>query len=370
MTVRALSLPSVGVEEVSARRLLGGGVGLPFEVAGQTGLLELTLGCGPEGGAPCVLECAQGVFTLSEPGAALSLFGECPVVLPAEPGPDDEWFWSLFHQTLSESLRLAFGFLKPLTVPRVPGIACRLDVRLGAACVVSHLEIPGATLLGLLHAAPWQRRAAPWVERFALCVPLLVGELALPPGLLATLRPGDVLMPETPLFDSSGHGLIRLGRQCVQVRVQSRTAPLRLIVLALEETVMSPTTDTDTDILTPDWDDTSRYEPDAQAPEAADQPASVHADAQTQVPSMAEQVAGDVTERFDDLPLALTVRCGHLSLTLAELRNLAPGVVLQVQGVAPGAGALFYGERALAHGELVEVDGQLGLQVARVDVAG
>lgn len=374
MTVRALSLPPVCVEDVSARRLLGVGVGLPFEVAGQTGLLELTLGSGPEGGAPCVLECAHGVFTLSEPGAALSLFGECPVVLPTEPGPDDEWFWSLFHQTLSESLRLAFGFLKPLTAPRVPGIACRLEVRLGASGVVSQLDIPGATLLGLLHAAPWQRRAAPWVERFALCVPLLVGHLALPAGLLAALRPGDVLMPETPLFDSSGHGLIRLGRQCVQVRVQSRTAPLRLIVLALEETVMStPTdtdTDTDTDILTPDWDDTSRYEPDAQAAEAVDQPAPVYADAQTQAPPMAEQVAGDVTERFDDLPLALTVRCGHLSLTLAELRNLAPGVVLQVQGVAPGAGALFYGERALAHGELVEVDGQLGLQVARVDVAG
>ncbi|WLH00983.1 type III secretion system cytoplasmic ring protein SctQ [Pseudomonas beijingensis] len=365
MTVHALTLPPVGIEDATARRLLGIGVSLPFEVAGETGLLELTPG-GAAGGAPCVLACAHGVFTLDEPGAVLSLFGECPVVLPADPGPDDAWFWSLFQQTLSEPLRLAFGFLKPTAEPAVPGIVCRLDVRVGAARVTSHLQMPGTTLLGLLRAAPWQRRSAPGFAGFALHVPLELGRLALPAGQLATLRPGDVLVPETALFDSSGQGLIRLGRHCLQVRVHSRAAPLRLTLLALEETVMSTTADTD--ILTPDWDDTARYEPEAQAPEAADQPA--YGVAETEEAPMTEPVAADLPERFDDLPLALTIRCGHLNLTLGELRNLAPGAVLQVQGATPGTAALFYGERALAHGELVEVDGRLGLQIARVDVAG
>jgi type III secretion protein Q len=365
MTVHALTLPPVGIEDATARRLLGIGVSLPFEVAGETGLLELTPG-GAAGGAPCVLACAHGVFTLDEPGAVLSLFGECPVVLPADPGPDDAWFWSLFQQTLSEPLRLAFGFLKPTAEPAVPGIVCRLDVRVGAARVTSHLQMPGTTLLGLLRAAPWQRRSAPGFAGFALHVPLELGRLALPAGQLAALRPGDVLVPETALFDSSGQGLIRLGRHCLQVRVHSRAAPLRLTLLALEETVMSTTADTD--ILTPDWDDTARYEPESQAPEAADQPA--YGVAETEEAPMTEPVAADLPERFDDLPLALTIRCGHLNLTLGELRNLAPGAVLQVQGATPGTAALFYGERALAHGELVEVDGRLGLQIARVDVAG
>lgn len=368
MTVHALALPLVGIEDATARRLLGIGVSLPFEVAGDTGLLELTPGGDVAGGAPCALACAHGVFTLDEPGAVLSLFGECPVVLPAEPGPDDTWFWSLFQQTLSEPLRLAFGFLKPTAEPAVPGIACRLDMRLGAARVTSHLQMPGSVLLGLLRAAPWQRRTAPGIDGFALHVPLELGRLALAAGQLAALRPGDVLVPETAMFDSSGQGLIRLGRHCLQVRVHSRAAPLRLTLLALEETVMSTTADTD--ILTPDWDDTARYEPEAQAPEAADQPALDYAAAETEEAPMMEPAAADLPERFDDLPLALTIRCGHLSLTLGELRNLAPGAVLQVQGVTPGTAALFYGERALAHGELVEVDGRLGLQIARVDVAG
>ncbi len=315
-----------------------------------------------------MLACAHGVFTLDEPGAVLSLFGECPVVLPAEPGPDDAWFWSLFQQTLGEPLRQAFGFIKPAAGPAVQGIACRLDVRVGAARVTSHLEMTGATLLGLLRATPWQRPAAPGIAGFVLHVPLELGHLALAAGQLATLRPGDVLVPQTALFDSSGQGLIRLGRHCLQVRVHSRAAPLRLTLLALEETVMSTTADTD--ILTPDWDDSTGYEPDAQAAEAVEHPESAYAAADTEEAPMTEPVAAEVPERFDDLPLALTIRCGHLQLTLGELRNLAPGAVLQVQGVAPGTAALFYGERALAHGELVEVDGRLGLQIAHVDVAG
>ena len=366
MTVLALSLPHVSAADAAARRMLGAGVGLPFEVAGEAGRLQLTLGNGPADGTPCALECAHGVFSLSEAGPVLSLLGECPVVLPAEPGADDEWFWALFHQALSESVRAAFGFLKPSLAPGGRGIACRLDVQLGAACVVSHLEMAGATLLGLLRAAPWQRRTASWDEDLALRIPLLVGHLALGAGQLAALRPGDVLVPETPLFDAAGHGRIALGRHCLQVRVHSHATPLRLIVLTLEETVMSTTADTD--LLTPEWDDTARYEPDIQeqAPEAASQATFEPVEAEPEAGPLAMQAAG----RFEDLPLALTVRCGHLSLTLSELRNLAPGAVLNVQGVAPGAGTLFHGERPLAHGELVEVDGRLGLQIARVDVAG
>ena len=368
MTIRALKLPQVCSEDVSARRLLGAGVSLPFQVAGETGLLEFMPCSGAARGTPCVLECAHGALTLDEPGPVLSLFGECPVVLPAEPGLDDAWFWALFHQSLSESLRQAFGFLKPLAGPAVRGIACRVEVNVGVARVTSHLEMPGATLLGLLRAAPWQRRTGPWREDHVLNVPLPLGHLALTGGQLAALRPGDVLVPETALFDSSGQGLIRLGRHWLQVRVHSRAAPLRLTLLALEETAMSTTADTD--ILVPDWDDASRYEPDIQAPEAIDPPAP--ADAEPEVPevAMAESGAAHIAERFDDLPLALTIRCGHLSLTLGELRNLAPGAVLEVQGVAPGAAALFHGERALAQGELVEIDGRLGLQITRLDVAG
>ena len=69
---------------------------------------------------------------------------------------------------------------------------------------------------------------------------------------------------------------------------------------------------------------------------------------------------------LDDLPLALTLRCGQLTLTLGRLRELASGSVLEINGVAPGQATLCYGERIVAEGELVDVDGRLGLQITRM----
>jgi type III secretion protein Q len=71
-------------------------------------------------------------------------------------------------------------------------------------------------------------------------------------------------------------------------------------------------------------------------------------------------------EPFDELSMALNVRCGTLNLTLGELRNLAPGAVLGIGGYAPGMAGLYYGDRPIGQGQLVEIDGRLGLQLSRV----
>jgi type III secretion protein Q len=65
------------------------------------------------------------------------------------------------------------------------------------------------------------------------------------------------------------------------------------------------------------------------------------------------------------LPLDLTVRCGQLNLSLGQLRQLSSGTVLVANGVTPGFATLCHGERVVAEGELVEVDGRLGLQITR-----
>ncbi|MFH7618048.1 FliM/FliN family flagellar motor switch protein, partial [Pseudomonas syringae group genomosp. 7] len=56
------------------------------------------------------------------------------------------------------------------------------------------------------------------------------------------------------------------------------------------------------------------------------------------------------------LPLDLTLRCGELRLTLAEVRRLDAGTVLEVIGIAPGYATLCHGVRVVADGELVDVD--------------
>ncbi|MDY7564691.1 FliM/FliN family flagellar motor switch protein [Pseudomonas sp. RTC3] len=69
---------------------------------------------------------------------------------------------------------------------------------------------------------------------------------------------------------------------------------------------------------------------------------------------------------LEQMPLELTLRCGNLTLTLGELRRLASGTVLEVSGITPGHATLCHGERVVAEGELVDVDGRLGLQITRM----
>ncbi|RMM42525.1 HrcQb [Pseudomonas syringae pv. aptata] len=81
-----------------------------------------------------------------------------------------------------------------------------------------------------------------------------------------------------------------------------------------------------------------------------------------------EEQSGDHHESpmLDSLELDLTLRCGDLRLTLAELRRLDAGSILEVSGIAPGHATLCHGEQVVAEGELVDVEGRLGLQITRL----
>ncbi|QKF52101.1 FliM/FliN family flagellar motor switch protein [Pseudomonas graminis] len=71
-------------------------------------------------------------------------------------------------------------------------------------------------------------------------------------------------------------------------------------------------------------------------------------------------------DSLGQLTLALTLRCGSLELTLGDLRRIAAGTVLPVNGVTPGFATLCHGDRVVAEGELVSVEGRLGLQITRM----
>jgi type III secretion protein Q len=69
---------------------------------------------------------------------------------------------------------------------------------------------------------------------------------------------------------------------------------------------------------------------------------------------------------LDQLPMALTLRCGTLNINLGDLRRVAAGTILEVSGITPGYATLCHGERVVAEGELVDVEGRLGLQITRM----
>ncbi|KPY96156.1 HrcQb [Pseudomonas syringae pv. spinaceae] len=114
-----------------------------------------------------------------------------------------------------------------------------------------------------------------------------------------------------------------------------------------------------------DYDDeTADQEHEQQWAEPDDE--SEYAEAEPDDDEQEEQEEQQAPSGLDSLALDLTLRCGELRLTLAELRRLDAGTILEVGGVAPGYATLCHGERVVAEGELVDVDGRLGLQITRL----
>ncbi|WDU61604.1 FliM/FliN family flagellar motor switch protein [Pseudomonas poae] len=328
-----LTLPRVKSSTVAARLRLGRGLRLPFQVAGQNGELLLEPERAPASVEVMCFETACGVLALAEAGPLLSLMGECPVPLAQAGNDPDSWFWALFHHHLSDQVRALFGYMRLVTTERPAGFGCRLSVTLGASRVLGYLWLAPESFLMMCEAAPWRSIAEPVPALFQLTIAVPLGRLRLPIAQVRTLRAGDVLMLEHAFFQSEGSGYVQVGKQRLHGCIDDDIGPLRLTLTAMED-------------MTVDEEFSAPY----YAEHEEDQPVV--------------DVFGH--EPFDELSMALSVRCGTLNLTLGELRNLAAGSVLGVTGYAPGMAGLYYGDRPIGQGQLVEVDGRLGLQMSRV----
>lgn len=332
MLIPSLVLPSVAADGVSARRRLGCGLQLRFQVNGEEGLLRLEPGPAPTGVEPLCFDTARGVVAFSNPGPLLSLLGACPLTLAATGNDVDSWFWALFEHHLSPQVRALFGRLRALPYAQAFNFGCRVCVALGESRAEGYFWLSADSFLALYAAGPWRPIAAAMPAQFQVEVVVVLGHLQLPVAQVGGLRPGDVVMLAQALFQVQGTGYVQVGRHRLHGRLDDETGPLCLTLNAIEETSV------DKNI------------------------AAAHDPGQEDEPVM--DVFGH--EPFDELNMALNVRCGALNLTLGELRNLAPGAVLGVTGYAPGMAGLYYGDRPIGQGQLVEVDGRLGLQLSRV----
>ncbi|AIG04844.1 putative type III secretion protein [Pseudomonas fluorescens] len=336
MIMPALAIPSIRKSTVAARLRLGRGLSLSFQVADRHGELLLEPGRAPRGSGPIYFESARGLLAFSEPGPMFSLLGACPVTLAAAGNDPDSWFWELFQHHLSPQIRSLFGYLRLQPSPGKLTFGCRLTVTLGTSRVVGYLLLAPESLFALCEAGRWKPTAKPLLPSFQLAIAVTLGRLQLPITQLRRLREGDVLVLEQAFFDVQGTGQLRIGRHRLHGCIDDESGAMCLTLISIEE-------------MSVDEEFSTQYYP-GHDEDDLDEPVV--------------DVFGH--EPFDELSMVLNVRCGTLNLTLGELRNLAPGAVLSIAGYAPGMAGLYYGDRPIGLGQLVEVDGRLGLQLSRV----
>ena len=74
-----------------------------------------------------------------------------------------------------------------------------------------------------------------------------------------------------------------------------------------------------------------------------------------------------MTESAASMPITLEVELARFPVTLGQLARLEPGASLPLPVDRRGLVTLRAGERALAHGELVEIDGSVGVRIVSLE---
>ncbi|WP_233978604.1 type III secretion system cytoplasmic ring protein SctQ [Pectobacterium versatile] len=348
--IRPLTLPTLCAQHARVRTTLAAGLSLPFTRDGLAGRLNLQLANAREQAEDSFTTQASrwqsdiGNFSLSDPFPVLSLLSDCPLLpLTEDDDAAQEWYWTLYNQSLNPVLRALVGEIYPLGLSQKEQDsteqnhnAARLSVSWNGMTVRSWMQAADAVWLALFSRADWhhQRRALP--AGMAIAIPLTLADAVLPLAALRRLRTGDLILPNRPWFTPSGEGTLSSSSLRLRGTLQlTALAPYTFTVTDME-TVSMPATDT---MLAVPHSDASALE---------------------HTPT-----SDNVTENLPPLPVTLHIRCGSLTMTLAELQHLASGSVLTLRDVVPGQAWLYHGDIALASGDLVDVEGRLGLQITQ-----
>lgn len=345
-----LPLPRLSRAQAQSQNHLAVGYERHFMLADEPGVLRLCADSGAPLSRASHWHAAAGHFSLDDADALLNLLSQSPLpVAAAEPA--DSWQWALWQQYLSPELRPLFAELQPAARPVAAEVSACLLLTLGANHARSRLRLSHQQLTRWLSQPGWRRCRVPLPDSLPLTQPLRLARITLSAQQLRALTAGDLLVPPEADFTPQGTGTLKLGGLRLQGELQ---LPHHFLIHSLEETPLNTWTGDE-----PLYD-ASQMQPDD--PTFAAQAASPF----TEQPPSAYDEALTPYRALDSLPLTLEVRCGRTVITLAELQQLQPGSVVTLDNVTPGEAGLYHGATLIARGELVDVEGHLGLQLTQM----
>ena len=396
-----LELRRVSAIEANVRKRLGTGHRLEFSGNPQPGSITFSHRSSSSL-LPKVtpLLSSSGAIGISEPSKLLRLLTDTPLITPDD-CPDlsedtPELYWSLASKQLAPEISSMLGELIPIRPQNdgashalqelSSGIAIDWEVQAGTLRANGAAVIPATTLDNLLTKGNWKPVKSDLPDHFAVKLPLLIGRLSLPCQSCQQLQPGDVVVPQTALFSSTGKGLLEIGKLRFILDWAGVDHQSIYKVTSIEDVTMNDILNdydinpTDEDIESRLARESSEYDDDS-SQNSYDEPAqqeSYRVDTEetsshtremsNHKETPAETSQPGLPQAFGSLPLNLTIESGQLSLTVEDLKKLAVGSLLTAAGTAPGQALLRYEGQTVARGELVDIEGRLGLQITSVEL--
>lgn len=301
---------------------------LPFTLGDETGALYLLPGNTSPPETFSHWRCALGHFSLGDATPVLNLLSLSPFTGQQSLCAEHQWQIILFNQYLSPELARLFGDLRLSHVQEQHELCARLCVRLGERHAECPLQLSHSGLAHWLNQPGWQISQSTLPDTLVYSQPLVLGRMTLHTPQLQALSAGDLLVPPVRYFTPDGQGSLILAGQQLYGELQ---LPHHFLLNHMESTVLDPYAADEFDAVSPP-----------------------------------ETLNIDESLKLASLPLSLEVRCGRTRLTLGELQQLQTGSVLTLNNVTPGEAGLYHGDTLIARGELVDVEGHLGLQLTRL----
>lgn len=397
----AFDLEQVDRGQAALSRLIG--LGRYAELDDDAGTLSITPLTHPEAAAldwsrPGTLAGDAGGLEVQDLTRFVALLTGIDLAACADaPAAHRSWFAAAAAGRLS---RTPLGQVHEIIEAPAAGLKAartlRLTVNDGDHAVSVCARADARTWISMLGQGAWQRQRNSMSGYRSLGVKrrIRLASHTMPGTAARALRPGDIVIPDTPLFDSAGNGTIVLGRLRVDVCF---THPSSLGVLGMSEHFTDEKDDGMSDPFNDDSEVLYRADQDAQeesgewdqnepqhegeeggqdgdgAPEYADDQHEQPQQAPARQRAPAQPVhAADAAEHvmphdplLDELPLTMHFELGQLDLPLAELRTIGEGVILPLRNGSPRSIAICVSGKRLGTGEAVEVDGQLAIRVTQ-----
>jgi type III secretion protein Q len=230
-------------------------------------------------------------------------------------------------------------------------LVIELKLKIGEASGMGRLLVPSAAIVAISASQP------PEVRRsfgFRACVSalVLVPPIAFERTEVESLTPGDVvLVPGAKLAASAYHGVASLCS--AGFRIEGAFGPKGFTV-EKAQTTASPE-----EIMTPNNSPKASAKP---APTAPPPPPNGAAKPVANVaPGLAPAPAP--AKPLPPLPVELCIELARIKIALADLANVEPGAVLPLHVGPCDAVVLRIGEELIARGELVDIEGELGVRI-------
>lgn len=253
---------------------------------------------------------------------------------------EDELRWPLLQAAvIARMSKTPLAGLDSLTRKQTPvaaqAIALKVIVASDRHAFSLHALASAETWLAFFRKHGWEQVRND-LEHFLdvlLVFPVLVARHAVPLNVCNTIMGGDVIVPSLPNFRTDGEGVFFLAGARAHVCINAFHT---LTINSVKNKMTN--------------DDHNKHESGL---------AHVTADVEKNPEQEDEQIA----YVSDALEVPLDFVLGHVQITLGELRSLGARSVLTIHDGSPDAISIRSRGVALGMGELVDVDGQLGIRV-------